>query len=279
MDIVKSFMLEDGLFRGRYIVADDTVDQMLKLHAYPRVVQSYLKQSAVLALALASGLKYEGVFSLQIKSSGPISTLFVDVTHDLKVRGYAVFDEDKLTSGMVPMGAALGQGQLMFSVSQVGGEPYQGVVALAGDTLVDCIKTYFDKSEQIATDIVLRAKDDKMVCLLVQQMPAKEGVSPEQTAELWETVTVLMHSVKDIELFSGKLRADEILFRLFHANGLIVFPESTPSFECRCRRDKMQAFLQKLAAAERDTLFEDGKIITGCQFCNEQYIFTKEEFK
>lgn len=279
MDIIKPFMLEDGLFRGRYIVADDALAQMLKLHTYPRVVQSYLKQVAVLALALASGLKYEGVFSLQIKSAGPISTLFVDVTHDLKMRGYAVFDADKLTSGIVPMGEALGNGQLMFSVSQVGKEPYQGIVALTGETLVDSVQAYFTQSEQIKTDIVLREKEDKMVCILVQQMPSTEGVSKERHAELWEMITVLMHSVKDIELFSGKLTADEILFRLFHANGLVVFPDSLPSFECRCRRDKMHVFLQKLSVPEREELFQDGKITMGCQFCNEQYIFTKEDFK
>lgn len=279
MDIVKPFMLEDGLFRGRYIVADDTVAHMLKLHAYPPVVQSYLKQLTVLVLALASGLKYEGVFSLQIKSSGPISTLFVDVTHDLKVRGYAVFEADKLTSGMMPMTQALGQGQLMFSVSQVGQTPYQGVVALGGETLVDSVRAYFTQSEQIATDIVLRVKDDKMACILLQQMPGKDGMSAQEQEQLWETATVLMNSVKDIELFSGKLRPDEILFRLFHANGLVVFPDSTPSFECRCRRDKMQTFLSKLSNLERDGLFEDGKITIGCQFCNEQYIFTKEDFK
>lgn len=279
MDIVKPFMLEDGLFRGRYIVADEAVNQMIKMHTYPKVVQAYLKQVAVLALALASGLKYKGVFSLQIKGGGPISTLFVDVTDDLKIRGYAIFDADKLTSGMVGMRQAIGVGQLMFSVSQVGQEPYQGVVALTGDTLAESIQEYFTMSDQIATEVVLREKGDEMACILIQKMPGKEGVSREKQNELWEMITVLLHSVKDIELFSGKLTVGEILFRLFHANQLVVFPDMIPSFECRCYRDKMYAFLKKLSPQERADLFQEGKITAGCQFCNEQYIFTEEDFK
>lgn len=279
MDIIKPFMLEDGLFRGRYIVADETVDAMLKLHTYPKVVAHYLKQAALLALALATGIKYDGVFSVQIKGAGPISMLFVDVTREYKLRAYAVYDPEKLTSGMVGMREALGAGQMIFSVANVGQQPYQGVVQLMGDTLADSLREYFTMSEQIKTEIVLRQKDEKMVCLFVQQMPEKTDVEPEKQAELWEMITVLLHSVKDIELFSGKLTAAEILFRLFHANQLVVFPDMTPSFECRCYRDKMLSFFKKLSEAERVSLFREGKITAGCQFCNEQYIFTEEDFK
>ena len=35
MDIIKSFMLEDGLFRGCYIDADKTTKDIWKKHTYP----------------------------------------------------------------------------------------------------------------------------------------------------------------------------------------------------------------------------------------------------
>lgn len=279
MDIIKPFMLENGLFRGYYIAADGAIAKMVENHSYPKVIQSYLGQLAVLALALASGLKYEGAFSLQIKGAGPITTLFVDVTHDHKIRGYAVYDQDALPSDTLDIKTAFGIGQMIFSVAQVAQEPYQGIVQLTGTTLVDTVKEYFKLSEQINTDIVVRQKKEAFRCLFLQQMPGKNDVSKEEQADLWETLTVLMNSVKDIELFSDKLSAQDVLFRLFHANQLVVFPDNIPSYECRCYRGKMLDFLKKLSPTERQDLYHDGKITAGCQFCNEQYIFTEEDFK
>ncbi|MBR5129684.1 MAG: Hsp33 family molecular chaperone HslO [Alphaproteobacteria bacterium] len=279
MDIIKPFMLEDGLFRGSFISADDAISKMMENHNYPPVVQSYLTQVALLAIALSAGIKYNGVFSLQIKGNGPISTLFCDITTDYKIRGYAVYDKERLTGELSNMNDAIGHGQMLFSVAQIGQEPYQGVVALTGNSLTDTVKEYFKLSEQIATDIVLRQNKNEARLIILQQMPDKQGISAEEKADLWETVSILLNSVKDIELFSEKLTPDEILFRLFHANGITVFPDNIPSYECRCYRDKMFGFLKKLSSSEREELYQDGKITTGCQFCNEQYIFTREDFE
>ena len=279
MDIIKPFMLENGLFRGSFISADDAISKMMENHTYPSVVQSYLAQTALLAIALSAGIKYDGVFSLQIKGNGPISTLFCDVTTDYKIRGYAVYDSERLTGDLSDMAEAVGTGQMLFSVAQIGQEPYQGVVALTGNSLTDTVKSYFKLSEQINTDIVLRQHKNESRLIIVQQMPDKQGITAEEKADLWETVSVLLNSVKDVELFSDKLTPDEILFRLFHANELTVFPDNIPSFECRCYRDKMFNFLKKLPPEERETLYQDDIITAGCQFCNEQYIFSRKDFE
>lgn len=285
MNIIKPFMLENGLIRGSFISADGAIEQMLENHNYPTVVRRYLAQVAVLALALSAGIKYDGVFSLQIKGNGPISTLFCDVTTDYKIRGYAVYDNERLTGDLSDLNEAIGTGQMLFSVAQIGQEPYQGVVALTGHTLTDTVKDYFKLSEQINTDIVLRQQGEATRLIMIQQMPTlggdtKEGaIDAEKQADIWETACVLLESVKDIELFSDKLKPDEILFRLFHANELTIFPDNLPSFECRCYRDKMYGFLKRLTPAERETLYQDGKITAGCQFCNEQYIFVREDFE
>ncbi len=279
MDIIQPFMLQGGLFRGSYIAADETVAEILKAHAYPSVVADVLTRTILLATALAGNLKYDGVFSLQIRGNGPISSVFVNVTHDHKVRAYAVFEEDRLPAGDGLTNAQLfGTGQLLFSVAQPGGEPYQGVVLLTEKDLVETVLAYFSQSEQIPTDIVLRVKNGQGRCLLVQQMPAKADVAPEKQADLWETVTVLANSVRDEELFDNALDAQTILFRLFHADELMVFPAQKPVFECPCYRGKMKEFLSRMMLAERAGLYQDGKIITVCQFCNTEYVFTREDF-
>ena len=152
MDIIKPFILENGLFRGFFIGADETVAAMTAHHKYPKVVKDYLGQLAVLALALSAGIKYDGTFSLQIKGGGPITTAFVDVTKDHKIRGYAVYDEKALPADSTDIKTAFGNGQMIFSVASLTGEPYQGIVQLVGQTLGDTIKEYFNLSEQIKTE-------------------------------------------------------------------------------------------------------------------------------
>ncbi|MBR6412041.1 MAG: Hsp33 family molecular chaperone HslO [Alphaproteobacteria bacterium] len=278
MDIIKSFMLEDGLFKGAFISADKTVSDIWNKHDYPADLRPLFQEAVLVALALSAGIKYQGVFSLQIKGNGPVSLLYVDVTTDKKVRGYMAFDEKSDFKDKKTLTDLFGKGQLIFSVAGLGQEPYQGVVALNHPTLVDTVKDYFRLSEQIDTELILRQHKDQGRIILIQRMPDKTGVSKEEIADLWETVTVLLNSVQNKELFSN-LTVDEILFRLFHANKLQVFEPKEPCFECRCYRGKMENFLKKMSIAERGNLYNDrGEIDVSCQFCGEKYTFTRKDF-
>ena len=279
MDSVMPFVLENARFKGVYIGADTAIKEILDCHSYPVVVQKALSQAIVLALSLAQSIKYNGVFSFEVRASGPITSLYVNVTHDKQVRAYATFDAEKLPSENELTNKALfGNGELLFSVTQLGQEPYQGIVVLTGETLVDAVTDYFKLSEQIKTDLILRQKDGKTRCLMLQQMPLKAGDDKQEVAELYETVHVLMQSVKDTELFYENLAPEKLLFRLFHANDLTVYEPQTPVFSCPCHKDKMKRFLSKLDAKEREDLYQDGEIVTECQFCQTQYVFKHEDF-
>lgn len=279
MDSIMSFILENARFKGVYIGADKAIQDILDCHSYPLVIQKILGQGVVLSLALAQSIKYKGVFSFQVRSAGPVQSLFINVTHDKQVRAYAVYDEEKLPSDEDLTNESLfGNGELLFSVTQLGQEPYQGIVSLTGKTLTDTVLDYFKLSEQIKTDLILRQKDGKTRCLMIQQMPLKEDDEFEEVASLYETVDVLMNSVKDSELFTDKLAPEQLLYRLFHANDLTVYEPSVPHFSCACHKDQMKRFLDRLTAKEREELYQDGEIVAECQFCQTQYVFKHEDF-
>lgn len=278
MDIVKSFMLNDGLVRGVFIAADDVIAEINQKQPHPEVLKPVIGEAVLTALALSAGLKYDGLFSLQIRGNGPVSSLFVDVTQDKKVRAYAVYDADRMPTDSSTLSTLFGQAQMIFSIGIIGQEPYQGVIAITKDSLAETAIDYFTLSEQIPTKIVMRQRDNNYRCLLLQEMPDKAGVSPEERADIWETVCVLAESVQDDELFSDTLTPDDVLFRLFHANQLVVFTPATPTFSCRCYRGKMEKFLRQMTTDERTSLYQEGKITVACQFCGELYTFTPDEF-
>ncbi len=278
MDIIQSFMLDDGLFRGVFIAADQTLRELNEKHQYPQAVNKILDDCAVMAFALSSGLKYNGRFALQLRGQEKISSVYADVTKENRVRGYVVYDQTASLEETASFRSLFPTGELLFSVSQIGQEPYQGIVQLTGETLAQTVQSYFDLSVQIPTLIITDSDQDRIRCLLIQKMPDKNDVPHEIQNDLWETVRILAKSVQHEELF-GTLTPKEILFRLFHEHQLVVFNEQKPFFSCDCHRDKMLRFLKKLTPIEREGLYQNNQITTACQFCGQEFTFKKEELE
>ena len=116
-----------------------------------------------IAAALAGTLKYEGVFTLQVKGDGPDRLMVTDVTTDGGIRGYAQFDAEKvkaLGDGPVSVPKLFGAGYLAFTVDQgTHTERYQGIVELTGSTLAECAHHYFRQSEQFQAGLKTASRE------------------------------------------------------------------------------------------------------------------------
>src|SRR5258708_26435593 len=95
-DIVQPFQIDPFALRGRLVRLGPTVDRILSQHDYPDPVAAILGEAITLAVLLAGALKYDGIFTLQTKSDGPVRLIVADVTTDGAVRGYAQYDRERL---------------------------------------------------------------------------------------------------------------------------------------------------------------------------------------
>ena len=97
-----------------------------------------LAEAMAMAAVLASGLKYDGIFTLQLQGDGPVRLMVVDITSAGDVRGYARFDADRLAScrrRRRPVPRLFGTAHMAFTVDQgPSTERYQGITALEGAT-------------------------------------------------------------------------------------------------------------------------------------------------
>jgi len=292
-DLVQPFEIEPFQLRGRLVRVGPMLDRIIAQHDYPTAVGIMLSEAIVLALALASTLKYDGVFTLQTKGDGPIRLLVADVTTAGAVRGYAQYDAAKLaeiasTGGTPSVPRLLGAGYLAFTVDQgEDTERYQGIVALEGATLAECIHHYFRQSEQIAAGIkvaVDRSADGawRGGCLLVQKLPDGERSeflgTREELEDGWRRALILMGSATSQELTDPELAPEDLLFRLFHEDGVRVFRTHSVRAECRCSRERIDRVLRSLPFDERQDLGEDdGSVTVTCQFCNASYRFERDD--
>jgi len=293
-DLVQPFQIEASHLRGRMVRLGPTLDEILARHAYPEAVATFLGETLTLAVLLSSMLKYEGIFTLQTKGDGPIKLMVADVTSVGDVRAYAQFDEEALAKAgddvlIAPAPALLGKGYIAFTVDQgQHTERYQGIVELYGKTLADCVQHYFRQSEQLDTGLTVSVgRSDEghwraggiMLQRLPEQQPGVELQLSSDAEDGWRRAMVLMASTTADEMLDPELRANDLLFRLFHEDGVRVWPPSHLRFGCRCSRERVVTMLSNLPRAEVETMKVEGgdEVEVVCQFCSTPYRFDDAE--
>ncbi|MDR6774006.1 Hsp33 family molecular chaperone [Azospirillum sp. BE72] len=290
-DFVLPFQIEASRLRGRTIKLGPAIDEILTRHDYPPTVARFLAETATLAVLLASMLKYEGIFTLQTKGDGPIRLMVADVTSVGDVRAYAQFDPEALAKAerdveIAPAAALLGKGYIAFTVDQgQDTDRYQGIVELYGKTLTDCVQHYFRQSEQIDTGLTVsvdrEVKPDgtpgqwRTGGIMIQRLPQEQGLVASDKEDDWRRAMVLMASVTGDELLSTDLAASDLLYRLFHEDGVRIYEGHALRFGCRCSRERVENMLRSLPREEVQELkIDDGRVEVTCQFCSTDYHFT-----
>jgi molecular chaperone Hsp33 len=296
------FQLDALGVRGRLVRLGPSLDDVIERHGYPLAVARPLAEAMVLCAALATSLKYDGIFTLQISGDGPIRLLVTDLTTDGALRGYAQFDSWKLAvalgagpnglpkGGEAPDGYVpklFGSGRLAFTVDQGRHtQRYQGVVPLEGATLADCAHTYFRQSEQLPTGIKIAARRStedgaahwRASALMVQQMPEFDAgridVDQEQREDDWRKAVILMASATEAEMLDPRLPGMTLLHRLFHAEQPRVFARRPFAARCRCSRERIDRVLRSIKREELDDLRDKtGRVSVKCEFCSTEYAY------
>ena len=110
-----------------------------------------------------------GGFLLQLRGEGPMHLMSVECTDGLAMRAVARFRDPPDTRDLRVLS---GNGTLTVTVeSDNASNRYQGIVPLAGASISDCLREYFESSEQLPTRLWLRADADGVSGLLLQRLP------------------------------------------------------------------------------------------------------------
>lgn len=296
-DLLLTFQTDFGALRGRFCRLGPTLDSILARHAYPTPVAALLGETMALASVLAGSLKYDGVFTLQIQAEGPVGLMVADVTSQGALRAYARHDEHRLAEalalGQGDASGLLGKGLLAFTVDQGAGmDRYQGLVELTGRSLSASALEYFRRSEQIDTAIRLAVRPPgkegrgwRAGAVMIQRMPAGGGpihaLSPEQVRDRWETAQVLLDSLTDKELLDPALAPERLLYRLYHASGLVVHDARPLRDRCRCSRSRVAGTLASFPKQEILSMKDDkeNQVVVTCEFCKTVYRFSDADLE
>ena len=285
---VLPFFLPNRPVRGRLVRLGALTDALLVRHSYHPTVAKLVGQALALAAGLSTALKFRGTFSLQAKGNGPVDMLLADCTDTGELRGYARSDAEMLETLLAASPSAdavLGSGYLAFTVDQGGDNRHQGIVAIEGANLAAMALHYFATSEQLQCQIHLACEHTeagwRAGALILEKVAGAGGIGPEVDAEAqdesWRTATALAATLTDAELLDDTLPPEQLLFRLFHTEGVAADRARALSYGCRCSRARLSGVLQGFSDDDRDHMSVDGTIVMTCEFCHYDFKFPRAD--
>jgi molecular chaperone Hsp33 len=303
-DLVLPFEIKPLGVRGRLVRLGSVVDDILHRHAYPPAVSSLLAEAVSLTAMLGQALKFDGKFIFQTKTDGPVDMIVADYVSPGKLRGYARFNAGRVAEiDHADQAGLLGNGYLAMTVDQGPDmERYQGIVSLHGEDLTAAAHSYFAKSEQIPTRIRMAAgpllqrgmRDQswRAGAIMVQHLPREGGSSPlpSQSGDVpegredqppehddWVKARLLLDTAEAHELLDPLLSAEQLLYRLYHEDGVTAYPVTPLERYCSCSRENITSVLARFPAGDRADMVENGEISVTCEFCSTTYRVAPDE--
>ena len=266
-DSLHRFLFENTPIRGERVHLDAAWHSVLARHDYPPLLHKLMGELCAAAVLLAATLKLDGSLILQIQGSGAIKLLVVECDGEMQMRATAKWEGE--LHGTLP--ELVGDGRFVITLAPHNGkQPYQGIVALEGDTVAEILQNYMRRSEQLDTRLWLAADERAASGMLLQKMPETEG----NDDDAWARVTQLAATLKDDELM--QLGTEELLHRLYHEEDVRLFEGQRVSFHCSCTRDKVGQMLRMLGAEEVHAILSERPTLEiHCDFCNQSYEFDK----
>ena len=271
----------NGQIRALAVANTNIVNEVCQRHQMWPVAAAALGRTTAAAAMLGAMQKDKERVTVQIIGDGPLEQIIADADGEGNLRGYVHnphVDVPHTANKKLNVKAAIGEGHL-WVIRDLGlGEPYRGGVPLVSGEIAEDFASYFARSEQtpsvvalgvlVGVDYQVRAAGG----LILQLMPgASEGLA-----------IMLEHMVKDLRPISSLIDTgstpEDIIAEAIGELQPKYLHQLPLRFRCSCSRQRCESALIALGAEELDEMIkEQGEAELTCRFCQERYLFTKEE--
>lgn len=220
--------------------------------------------------------------SIIIKGDGPIGGIVAEANGMGDVKGY-VYNPNvnipKNEQGKLDVSGAIGNA-VMTVMKDLGlKEPYIGQVAMISGEIAEDLTYYFATSEQTNSMVALGVSIDKdysvkhSAGIIIQVLPNAQEEAIVALEEKLKSFTSLTNYLEE-----GK-KVEQVIENLLGAFDLME--KTDLQFNCDCSKGRMEKGLISLGKEELQSIVEDNQddVELVCHFCNEKYLFDKEEIK
>ena len=275
-DLIQPFHLNGREVRGRIIRMGSVAHAVLTRHSLPPAAASLLGEAMALTAMMASAKKFDGIFTLQAQGDGPARVLVADYRNGGDLRGYIRLSESFDAVRDTSADGLLCKGVLALTVDREGDhQRYQGTVELEGDNLSSSAEYYFRQSDQVPSLFRLFAGHGpdgnwRVGGLMLQSLP--RDPDEDKAQEDWALAETLAATVKPQELLDPTLSPADLLYRLFHEDGVWLHDATPLRDQCTCSVERITEVVQSFPEDEvRDLAVDSGDVSVDCQFCGRTY--------
>ncbi|MGR6061323.1 Hsp33 family molecular chaperone HslO [Bacillus velezensis] len=283
MDYLIKAIAYDGKVRAYAARTTDMVNEAQRRHDTWPTASAAIGRTMTASLMLGAMLKGEDKLTVKIEGGGPIGAIVADANAKGEVRAYVSnphvhFDLNE--QGKLDVRQAVGTDGTLSVVKDLGLRDYfTGQVEIVSGELGDDFTYYLVSSEQVPSSVgvgVLVNPDNTILAaggFIIQLLPGTDE----------ETISTIEKQLSQIEpiskLIQKGLTPEEILEEVLGQKPDVL--ETMPvKFHCSCSKDRFETAILGLGKKEiQDMIEEDGKAEAVCHFCNEKYLFTKEELE
>lgn len=283
-DYLVKALAYDGQIRAYATRTTEAVGEAQRRHYTWPTASAALGRSMTASVMLGAMMKGEEKLTIKINGNGPLGTILVDANAKGEVRGYVSnphthFDLNE--KGKLDVRRAVGtEGTLSVSKDIGLLHPFVGQVPLVSGELGEDFTHYIVTSEQVPSSVgvgVIVNPDNTIQAsggFIIQLMPGTDE----------EVISKIEKRLAEIPTISNMVREgmtpEEILERVLGTDN-VKFLETMPvNFQCQCSRDRISNAIIGLGSEEiKDMIVTDGQAEAQCHFCNEKYLFTKENLE
>lgn len=279
MDRLLKALVFDNQISLCVIDSTEMVNEAIKIHKLSPLSAAALGRTMTVSTFMAAGLKSAGdKLYVTVKGDGVGGSIVVCGNADLKMRGYIENPSAELplkANGHLDVGGCVGKNGKITVVKSMGlKEPYSGTANLVTGEIAEDFTSYFALSEQTPTAVSLGVKigtDGKCVAAGGVVMQALPGAS-DAALFMAEDTILRMDNLSSIIEEKG---IDGLIDYFF---GKLDRTEFHPEYKCLCSREYIEGMLISMGKDELYSIItERGKIEVGCQFCEKNYVFYKED--
>ena len=266
--------------------AVDTTDMVAmaeQTHKTSAVVTAALGRLMTAASIMGAGLKGDkDSVTLRIAADGPTGSVIAVADPNGNVKGYvanAIVELPLNQYGKLDVSGAVGKNGALYVIKDLGmKEPYIGSVPLVSGEIAEDVTSYYATSEQIPTlcalgvlvnpDLTVKAAGGYMVQLL-------PGAMEVDILKLEENVGKLPSVSAMIE---KGMTPQDIAFKVLEGMEPELLDIRTVEYRCDCSRGRVGGALESIDRNELKSIMEeDGQAELTCHFCNNKYIFDKDD--
>jgi molecular chaperone Hsp33 len=277
--LVRGLLPRSGL-RVAFVRVGDTARMARVLHGLYPTSAHVFAQSLAAGTLLASLQKEKGRVNLQLQCDGPLAGLLVDADPEGNVRGWVRrpevhFPGDPERAARAALG---GSGFVSVLRQQPDGQFYRSAIELAALDVVEDLRAWFARSEQVGTALDVRVVADgteplgDVAGLLVQRLPDGDDAALDAVRD-----RLAGGALGDALRAGGS--AQEVVDRVL-GPGLELLADFEVAYRCTCSADRARAAVGALGAeGVRDILAKEREAVITCEFCRERYVVGEGELR